>query len=304
MSYDANNGTHFNGTSAPATYAPVASFAPRARPFVKMAGGKTKLLPELLRRIPKTFATYYEPFVGGGALFFELRATFGAGKSRRYVIGDTNADLIHAYREIRDRPDDLIRRLRGMKNNERFFKQVRAFNLDTLDPTTPGLNSARAARMIYLNKTCFNGLHRVNRKGEFNVPFGHYAKTKICDEPNLRACQSALQGVSISNASFLVTSEDAKEGDFVFADPPYYPLNAGSFVAYGACVFGRADHTRLRDHMLRLKERGVQVMITNSDTPEVRELYADGFTIERVMVPRAINSNGAKRGAVGEVIIT
>lgn len=304
MSYDAT--PHVNGTSAPATYVPVPAFAPRARPFVKMAGGKTKLLPELLRRVPKTFATYYEPFVGGGALFFELRATFGASKSRRYVIGDTNADLIHAYREIRDRPDDLIRRLRGMKNNEAFFKKVRAFNLDTLEPTTPGINSARAARMIYLNKTCFNGLHRVNRKGEFNVPFGHYAKTKICDESNLRACQAALQGVSISNASFTVTSEDAKEGDFVYFDPPYLPISDTSdFTAYST-PFAWTHHVALYEHAKRLKERGVHVLISNSASPRIVKLYGEdrAFKVETIAAARSINAHGDKRGKIQELLIT
>jgi DNA adenine methylase len=302
MSHDATGYT--NGSSAPATFAPVPDISPRARPFVKMAGGKTKLLPELLKRVPKKFGSYCEPFVGGGAFFFELRGTFGT--SKRYFLGDTNSDLIHAYREIRDRPHDLLRRLRGMKNNEAFFKKIRAWNPDALDPATDGLASARAARMIYLNKTCFNGLHRVNRKGEFNVPFGHYANPKIADKENILACSKALQRVAVSDAPFAVTSEDAKPGDLVYFDPPYLPLSETSnFTAYGA-PFLWAQHVALYEHAKKLKARGVHVLLSNSASPRIVKLYGEdrAFKVDVIAAARSINSHGDKRGKIQELIIS
>ncbi len=277
----------------------------KARPWCKMAGGKTKLLPELLRRMPKKFGTYYEPFVGGGALFFELRATFGT--KRRYVLGDTNQNLVIAYREIRDRPHDLIRRLRGMKNNEKFFYAVRAIDLEALHDATPGRDSARAARLIYLNKTCFNGLHRVNRAGKFNVPFGYYANPPICDEQNLLACSRALKKVALFNQTFDATAADASKGDFVYFDPPYLPLSSTSnFTAYDSAGFGWSHHIALHDTARALKKRGVHVMISNSANKRIIELYRStgDFKVETIQAARSINAQGGGRGKIAELVIT
>jgi DNA adenine methylase len=277
----------------------------RARPFVKMAGGKTKLLPELLKRLPKKFNAYHEPFVGGGALFWELRAIFGLASSRRFRISDINTDLISAYREVRDNPSELIRRLRGMKNNERFYYRVRAINLDELPVNTPGIESARAARMIYLNKTCFNGLHRVNRRGQFNVPFGRYANPAICDAENLLVCSRLLRNVEITSRPFFDTLDLAQPGDLVYCDPPYLPISETSnFTSYDSNGFGWSDHVRLHDFARQLKAKGVHVMISNSASPRIRDLYRKGFRVDEVQAPRSINATGSKRGNVTELIIT
>jgi DNA adenine methylase len=274
-----------------------------AKPFIKSAGGKTRLLPELLARIPSDFGTYYEPFVGGGALFFAVEAKFGS--ARRYTIGDTNKDLITAYREIRDGHSELLRRLRYMakRDNAKFYARVRAFDPDTLPTYLPGASSARAARFIYLNKTCFNGLHRVNRSGQFNVPYGKYVRPNICDEDNILACVSALASVVIHEKPFTQTVLAAVEGDFVYFDPPYYPLHSGSFTRYHHSGFGHAMHVMLRDLALTLKRRGVRVLLSNSDTPEVRELYK-GFKIEQIMAARSINAKGDGRGKIAELLIS
>ncbi len=277
---------------------------PRPRPFVKMAGGKTKLLPELLARVPKAFNRYYEPFVGGGALYFELVSTH-VGK--QFVIGDTNRDLVVAYREVRDNPHELIRRLSGMKNDEKFFYDVRAIDLNALDLLTPGLSNARAARMIYLNKTCFNGLHRMNKAGRFNTPFGKYAKPLICDRENILACSKVLRQTRILSCSFDDTVYAAGRGDFVYFDPPYAPLSETSnFSAYGETGFKWVEQIKLCETARALKKRGVNVLLSNSNNPFIRELYArDGeFKIETVHAPRSINATGKGRGKIAELLIS
>jgi DNA adenine methylase len=282
--------------------------AVRARPFVKMAGGKSKLIPELLARMPSTFENYYEPFVGGGALFFYLSASSTLSKTasdreRCFVIGDTNEDLIASYRAVRDTPRDLVRRLRGMKNTEAFFRKVREIDLSQLPGDTMGLTAATAARFIYLNKTCFNGLHRVNRAGQFNTPFGHYPKPAICDEANLRACSRVLKRAAIRNGPFAATVVDAKPGDLVYFDPPYMPIAEQSFTSYSANGFGYGQHAELAGCARELRARGVHVMISNSDTARVRALY-EGFTIHEVQAARSINATGSGRGKITELIIT
>lgn len=269
-----------------------------ARPFVKMAGGKTRLLPELLKRLPKTFGAYHEPFVGGGALFFELSAVFGTGK--KFRISDVNEDLIAAYRTIRDAPSDLIRRLRRMKNEEDFYYRMRARK-----PGGRGDNEwARAARMIYLNKTCYNGLHRVNRQGQFNVPFGHYLYPKICDAENILACSYALHKVEITHRPYTETLKNVSAGDLVYCDPPYLPIAETDFTAYDSNGFGWAHHVELHAFAVELKRRGVHVMISNSASPRIRSLYRKGFKIEEIEAPRSIGASGSTRGYVTELIIT
>lgn len=279
--------------------------AAQARPFVKMAGGKTKLLPEIRARMPKEFGAYYEPFVGGGALFFDIFASsFG---ERRYVLGDMNRDLVTAYREIRDNPDELIRRLRGMENNETFYYCVRAIDLDALHPETSGIDSARAARMIYLNKTCFNGLHRVNRVGRFNVPFGRYAKPLICDRVNILACSKAFARTSILHKSFHRTALEADAGDFVYFDPPYVPLTETSnFTTYAAFGFKWADHVHLFEIAKTLKQRGVHVLISNSNNRFIRQMYEAEpmFKVEVIHAARSINAKADGRGKIEELLIS
>lgn len=270
-----------------------------AQPFLKWPGGKRHLLPEILPRLPKKINTYYEPFVGGGAVFFALAAE---GRFKRAVLGDYNPDLIRAYNDIAHRCDAVISALTKHVDAhcEKHYYDVRAWN-----PYKLGSPEA-TARFIYLNRTCFNGLFRVNKKGEFNVPFGDYKNPKICDEANLRFVSNSLRfgNVYIIEADFEQTVFPARRGDAVYFDCPYVPVSATSnFVAYGKDGFGPEDQTRLRDVAKRLIDRGVHVLLSNSDTPFVRKLYK-GFKIERVEAPRRINSKGGKRGNVGELLIS
>ena len=271
----------------PSTEAPVV-----ARPFLKYAGGKTALLPKILPLLPAKINTYYEPFVGGGAVFFALAAE---KRFKRAVIGDVNDDLIETYFSIQHDLDELVRRLKAHagKHSEEYFYKVRA---------QKGVNIA--ARLIYLNRTCFNGLYRVNRKGEFNVPFGKYANPTICDEENLRAVSIALRRVGLLSGDFERSTMRAKRGDTVYFDSPYAPLSETSnFTGYAKGGFGEADQTRLRDCFAELDARGVHVLLSNSDTPLVRKLYK-GFKLEEVQAPRRVNSKGGKRGNVGELLIS
>jgi DNA adenine methylase len=261
-------------------------------PFLKWAGGKRQLLPELRKHMPPRFDRYYEPFVGGGALFFELATNRVPLEA---VIGDTNLELIRTYRAVRNDVESVVDCLKLYKNSESLFYEARA---------NPPVDDVEfAAWFIYMNKVCFNGLYRVNKKGEFNVPFGKYANPKICDEETLRACSVALQDVRIVPWQFEQTVEDASKGDFVYFDPPYVPVTVTSnFTSYTKDGFSSADHQRLADCARDLKRRGVFVVLSNSQCSAIHELYA-GWEIIEVDARRAINSKGSKRGVVKEVII-
>lgn len=268
---------------------------PVARPLLKWAGGKTSLLPEILRRLPSKISTYYEPFVGGGAVFFALAAEH---RFKRAVLGDANDELMRAYGALRAHPDNVVETLKSHVHEEKRYYQVRGLDPKTLKP------SDRAARLIYLNRTCFNGLYRVNKKGIFNVPFGDYSNPMICDEENLRAVALALKDVRLLGEDFTQTMHSAGLGDAVYFDPPYVPLSeTSSFTGYAKYGFDSFDQERLRNTALTLVERGVHVLLSNSDTPFVRQLYRE-FHIEEVQARRAINSKGGKRGKVGELLIT
>jgi DNA adenine methylase len=194
-----------------------------------------------------------------------------------------------------------------MKNNERFYYRVRAIDLDTLPPFTPGLNSARAARMIYLNKTCFNGLHRVNRAGKFNVPFGYYPKPVICDVPNLLACSNAFKRAHLVLGQFVDTTVTAGRGDLVYFDPPYFPISdTSNFTAYGSDGFGWSHHIALFEHARMLKKRGVHVVVSNSASPRIITLYKSDpiFKVETIQAARSINASADGRGKISELIIS
>ena len=264
-----------------------------ARPVLKWAGGKSRLLADLIRRLPPHFDAYHEPFIGGGALFFAL---VGQGRLGRAYLSDANGSLIDVYVGLRDAVDDVIDFLKSHIYERETFYRIRA-----LDPVGLSLPE-RAARVIYLNKTCYNGLYRENSQGQFNVPFGRYKNPTICDEPNLRAAARALQGVDIARRHFSSVLDYSRAGDFVYFDPPYHPLSAtANFTAYDRSGFGPDDQRQLRDVFATLGERGVRAMLSNSDTPFIRELYA-GFAIDQVMVSRAVNSKANGRGKVAEVI--
>ena len=266
-----------------------------AKPYLKWAGGKRGLLSELLPRLPDDFARYHEPFVGGGALFFSLRA---AGRlSSGAVISDLNPHLIQAYQAVRAEVEDVIEVLQSHIYERDYYNEVRA-----LDPATLG-QAQRAARFIYLNRTCYNGLYRVNRKGQFNVPIGRYKSPTICDADNLRAVSAALRGVEIRCEDFAGVVKRAERGDVVYLDPPYVPLNAtANFTGYTSGGFDDGDQRRLAETFRQLAARGVSVVLSNSDTPPVHELYDDAL-IEQVMARRAINSKGGRRGKISEVIV-
>lgn len=261
------------------------------RPFLKWAGGKRQLLPELLRHVPERFPRYYEPFVGGGALFFSLRPP-------KAMLADVNERLIRTYRGVRDHVDDVIDLLRGYPHTEKFFYKLREVDIDTRT------DAEVAAWFIYLNKTGFNGLYRVNRRNIFNVPFGRYENPAICDEVTLRACSKALANAELLIADFESVVTKSRRGDFVYFDPPYVPLSiTSSFTSYTSGGFGSDEQTRLRDVALKLKKRGVSVLLSNSSAKSVRDLYKKGFEIIEVSATRLVNSKASGRGAITELVI-
>lgn len=267
-------------------------------PFLKWAGGKRQILPSLMQRTPDlSKARYHEPFVGGGALFFALRE--GGRLSRKGArLSDINPELVNSYQVVRDHVGPLIRALRRHKNEESHYYEVRALDPKELDPVQ------RAARLIYLNKTCFNGLFRENRHGHFNVPFGRYADPRFCAEDNLRAASAALQGVEIELQPFEAIAHTAKPGDFVYFDPPYMPVSrTSSFTRYSGPGFGEQAQIRLALLSASLAERGVNVLLSNSVAPLVQQLY-QGFLIEEVRASRSINSKTDRRGKVSELLIS
>jgi DNA adenine methylase len=263
-----------------------------ARPFLKWAGGKRQLLPRILPLLPRHFGTYHEPFVGGGAVFFELRP-------RAAVLSDGNQRLIRAFKGIRDHVDQVIALLHGYRNDKAFYLDMRKRPIDQ------GSDAEVAAWLIFLNKTGFNGLYRVNSKNLFNVPFGANASARVCDEPNLRACAAALAGAQLHCEDFARVLARARPGDVVYFDPPYLPLSGTAyFTSYTSGGFGLDDHRRLRDVALELHRRGVFVLLSNSSAPAVRDLYGPPFRCESVAANRLVNSDVSKRGPVDELLIT
>lgn len=269
--------------------------APAASPIIKWVGGKTKLLPELLARMPADYNRYYEPFCGGAALFFRVAPA-------RAVLADSNADLIDLYTAVAHDVGAVIRGLEQHRDahDERHYYDTRVrWNDRAIAPSTPD----RAAAFIYLNKTCFNGLWRVNRAGAFNVPIGRYTDPPICVPEALHAANAALRRATLRCCDYRTAVADARRGDFIYFDPPYDPVTTtANFTSYTAGAFGPDDQRALAETARELVARGCRVMLSNSDTPFVRSLYK-GFQIDRVKCARAINSNAARRGEVDEVIV-
>lgn len=274
----------------------------RPKPFVKWAGGKSQLLDQFASLFPEAFDNYVEPFVGGGAVFFYLFDRELVGE--RAVLNDLNHEIMNCYEVIRDCVDELIRELErheAHNTDEDYFYEIRKWDRQ------PGFAQRgpveRAARTIFLNRTCYNGLYRVNSKGQFNVPFGRYADPTICDEENLRAVSLALQGVRLCSEDFARCSDWAEEGDFAYLDPPYHPLSeTASFTSYTKDAFEEKDQIRLAETFKRLDEKGCKVMLSNSYTAFIRELYG-GYRQEPVSATRAINSKGDERGAINEIVV-
>ena len=266
-----------------------------AQPFVKWAGGKRQLLSHLLARVPSNYNRYFEPFVGGGALFFSLRPNDA-------YLSDINPELINTYEIIRDHVQSLAEHLQQHIYNKDYFAKIRGIDrkesYQSLDPIH------KASRFIFLNKTCYNGLYRVNSKGQFNTPFGNYKNPRILDKDNLMACSFALQKAKISLESFDQAITQARAGDFVYFDPPYAPLTATSyFTNYNQDGFDTGMQIKLRDTCKILDERNVKFMASNSSSPLILELYKN-FNLEFVDATRSINSKASKRGKIKEVIVT
>jgi len=264
-----------------------------AQPFIKWAGGKRAILAQILPHLGSRAGVYHEPFLGGGALFYALAPA-------RAILSDINADLITTYTAIRDDVEQVIPLLHAHKaqheaqHEDQYYKQVRA--------QRPTSAAAIAARFIYLNRTCFNGLYRVNKGGGFNVPMGRYAHPTICDAPTLLRASAALQGHEIRCAPFADVAGRARAGDLVYCDPPYVPASPTSdFTSYSAAGFTLADQVALRDMADHLRARGVQVVLSNSDTPITHDLYRT-YRIVTIAAPRAINSKVSGRGMVQEIL--
>jgi len=258
-------------------------------------GGKTQLLNALERLVPRGFRRYFEPFVGGGALFFHTRP-------ERAVLTDLNDELIDCYRAVRDQLDDVMAILRTHVYEKNYFYSVRALTRKELPL------AERAARTIYLNRCGFNGLYRVNSKGKFNVPFGRYKNPTICDEHNLPACSELLKRTTLQSATFSEALTEAGKGDFVYLDPPYVPISATSnFTSYVAGGFGPQQQADLAHELIGLNERGARFVLSNADTPETRQMYLDlgipGLQIESVLASRAVNSRPDARGKVSELLV-
>lgn len=282
-----------------------------ARPPIKYTGGKTSSLKLLLSHLPAKIVTYYEPMVGGGALLFALA---NAKQFKQAAISDINRELLVMYMAIKNDPDGLARELgkRDYRNDKATFLRMRARKASAVRYPV-----ATAARFIYLNKTCFNGLHRVNKSGQFNVPFGHYDNPAICDEPNIQACSRALQNVTIQHGSVLDWLHDddvrrgPKRGDVVYLDPPYCPVSkTANFTAFSKQGFTMQHQADLLAIVSKLAKRGVTVLYSNADVPATRKLLRDHgmwregrFKVYATKVARSVNRDGTKRGKVGELLL-
>jgi DNA adenine methylase len=282
----------------------------RVSPIVKWAGGKTQLLAQYEPYFPTTFGRYIEPFVGGGAVFFHLynngrlESKPGLPQPGRVALADRLEELVNAYQVIQRQVKDLIAALQAHephKSDGDYYYQVRGW--DRRPDFCQRSPVERAARFIFLNRVCYNGLYRVNSKGQFNVPFGRHDNPTVCDAPNLRAVHQALQGVDLQVGDFDQCLEIAAPGDFVYLDPPYHPLSeTANFTSYTSHAFGLEEQERLAHVFQELDRRGCRVMLSNSDTSLIRELYRD-YELVRVRAIRAISSNALGRGSVPELLV-
>ncbi|MDZ8109409.1 MAG: DNA adenine methylase [Nostoc sp. DedQUE12a] len=264
------------------------------RPFLKWAGGKSRLIQQYIPYFPKNYQNYYEPFLGGGAVFFYLQPN-------KAILTDINAELINTYCCVRDNVDELILLLKKHKehHNRDYYYTIRNNYV--------GTDLEKAARFIYLNKTCFNGLYRVNSQGNFNVPLGRYDNPNICPENLLQVASTALSQAKIQQADFTeVLNHATSSDDFVFFDPPYHPISETSyFTAYSSNSFSKKDQEVLRDTCAELASRGVKVMVCNSNCEFIKKIYTDiNFETHTIKAARSINSNIKNRGMIDELLIT
>lgn len=266
------------------------------QPFLKWPGGKRQIIKEIKRFIPSDIDTYYEPFVGGGAVLFEVQP-------KKAVINDYNYELINVYKAIKNNLEELIEQLKTYENTEECFYRVRAMdrseNFSTLSAVV------RAARTIFLNKTCYNGLFRVNSKGYFNAPFGRYKNPKFINKFQLKAVSEYLNSneITILNLDFAESLKSLNANDFVYFDPPYDPVSEiASFTEYTSKGFNKSEQIRLKETCDLLNSNGVKFLLSNSATKFIKDLYKE-YTIEIVYANRSINSNGKKRGKIEEILV-
>src|SRR3989454_3863977 len=270
-------------------------------PFVKWAGGKTSIIHHLLQYVPEHFTNYYEPFLGGGALFLAICSRTTEFKAH---LSDINGDLISAYKTIKDKPDELKDHLSllqtdyySARNKSAYYYEKRAWQAES--------EVESAAKLIFLNKTCYNGLYRVNSKGQFNVPFGDYRKPRILNPEVIDSISTVLQETraELRRIDYQVATANCRRDDFVYLDPPYHPTSkSSSFTDYTAGGFAEEDQERLATIFATLSRRGCRVLLSNSDTPFVHRLYRE-FAVRRILVPRPINSVGTGRKGFKEVIV-
>ncbi len=260
------------------------------KPVLKWAGGKTQLLKVLLSVLPQFAGRYIEPFLGGGALFFHLAPCDA-------VVSDSNEELVQFYAVVRDYPEELARAASDLTVSRESYYELRSARPDSMEPI------ARASRFLYLNKTCYNGLHRVNRRGEFNTPFGGRTDVRVVDVDNLCRASQVLKRVDLRCADYRAAIDGAKAGDFVYLDPPYLPVGRYSdFKRYTREFFGEQDHALLAKRFRDLTQRGVLALLSNSASPAVEQLYS-GFPMRRVQASRQINCRAGGRGRVTELLI-
>lgn len=278
---------------------------PKSKPFLKWVGGKRQLLPEIYARLPQRFAKYHEPFLGGGALFFDMGPPLA-------TINDYNSEIMNCYRVIQDDDglEELIDHLlffdsgyqkASAEERAKVYYEVRKQDRIVRHKLPP---SKMAARTIFLNKTGYNGLYRLNKRGEFNVPHGRYATPNICDEVTLRACHEVLRGIELRSESFEYVLDHTAAGDFVYLDPPYVPLSVtANFTSYTSDGFGIEEQKKLFAMCQELDKKGVYWLFSNSSAPWIQETYKD-FRLELVDARRAINSKPTKRGKIKEVLVS
>ncbi|WP_191017710.1 DNA adenine methylase [Treponema zioleckii] len=288
-----------------------------ARPFIKWVGGKTQLLPEIRQRYPENITRYCEPFVGGGAVLFDVLQTFHPNE---VLINDINPELINLYENIRDNCEPLIQLLEHFQteyletpeaDRQNLYLGKRATYNHFIEERNPEHNLEKAALFIYLNKTCFNGLYRVNRNGLFNVPFNRAKNPLICDSENIRECNQLLQNVQMHVGDYSYCRDFIDENTFVYLDPPYRPLTASSsFTSYNENGFSDVQQIELGNFITEMAHRGALIVASNSDPHNANEqdeffdnLYAD-FNIERVQAARMVNSNARRRGPINELLIS
>ncbi|KKK41142.1 hypothetical protein LCGC14_0811270 [marine sediment metagenome] len=264
-------------------------------PFLKWAGGKRQLISQMLKYFPRNYNKFIEPFIGGGAVFFFM-------KPKISIIIDINEELINCYKVIKTNVKELIELLRNHKNEKDYYYNIRAIDRDE-EKFSKMSNIQKASRMIYLNRCCYNGLYRVNRKGEFNVPFGKYNNPKFCDEGNLLAVSKTLENVSIIHNSFEICLDYAEKGDFIYFDPPYHPISkTSSFTSYTKENFESDSQQKLFNVFKNLDERDCKLMLSNSYNEYIKNLYNE-YKIIKLDAKRAINSNATKRGNIKELLI-